>query len=502
MRLMGLATALAMSASVALATPYDIIINNGRVIDPESGTDFIADVGIRGGRIVEIGTNLTSATEIIDATGLIVTAGFIDLHSHAIFSDAGQLYQLYDGVTTALELEAGAHPVADALDRFADGARINIGSAAGYLNARLDVKDGISRVHIGDQGLALSGIHGLYGVARSALGYPLMAMYEPADDTEIDALLAAMAEDLEAGAIGISVLADYMSEALSPHELKRIFEFAAARNQIIFTHMRRPPIQGDTSGLEEMIRLAEETGAGVHICHINSNATNAITEFLALVVDAQRRGVDITAEVYPYLASSTFIGANAYGRDWRRMYGTDYWDIEDPATGERMTEASFLALRESDPEHIIIQHYAQPEWLREGVAMNGIMIASDAMSKPTMDFRVHPRGAGTFTRVVGPLVREGVLSLNDAIAKMTLLPAQRLQTIAPAFAHKGRLRPGMDADIVIFDAATISDQATYADPNQFSTGIAHVLIGGEFALKDGAALEEARVGRVIRATEP
>ncbi|MEQ9520281.1 MAG: amidohydrolase family protein [Parvibaculum sp.] len=490
--------------SFLLSTPtwsgsYDLIIKNGRVIDTETGLDRITDVAISNGRIEAIGDNLTDAPQLIDASGLVVAPGFIDLHSHAVFSDAGQFFHLSDGVTSALELEAGAHPVGDPLSRFPNGSFINYGSAAGYLNARLAVKDGIYRAHSGDKGLALANVFGVYGATRAALGYPLHAMFEESSDADIDATLLAIKQDLDDGAIGIALLADYMSEGLSTHELRRIFEFAADNKQIIITHMRRPARRGDPAGLNEMLQMAEETGAALHICHINSNALNAIDTFLGMIRDARSKGVDVSTEAYPYTASSTLIGANAFSRDWRRMYGTDYSDIEDPETGQRLTEQSFNELRTSEPNHAIIQHVSKPEWLNPAIAEPDVIIASDAMPKPTMDFRVHPRGIGTFSRVVGPMVREGVLTLNDAIAKMTLLPAQRLERMAPSFAHKGRLQPGMDADITIFDATTVTDRATYADPNQTSEGIIHVIIAGQIALTDSKVVDTVRAGGALRA---
>ncbi|MEH6558883.1 MAG: amidohydrolase family protein [Oceanicoccus sp.] len=489
-------TFLVLSSSLIIAGDFDLMLKGGRVIDPETGLDSVRDVAIVDGRIAALGADLGPSKETIDVTGLIVAPGFIDLHSHGAFSQANHQYALYDGVTTVLELEAGAHPVSDAREPISDKAILNFGSSTGYLNARMLIKDGIIRPHFKVTGL--SSFKGLWSAIRYQLGYDSQATHGQASDQEITAILQLLEEDLADGAIGIGFLLDYMSEGVSANEVKRLFEFAAKRNQVIFVHLRRPEIQGDPLGLIEIIQAAEQSGASVHIHHLVSLATKASEKFLALLRAAQTRGVDITTEIYPYQAGSTSIGANVFGRDWQKSFGITYSDIEYPVTGQRLTEARFNELRESDPSAVIIHHYRKEEWIKRVLTEDGVMVASDAMLMKDLSSRVHPRSVGTFSRVLGRYVRDqGVLTIPLAIRKMTLLPAKRLEDMVPAMKRKGRIQEGADADIIVFKADTITDLGTYKEPNQFSVGMKHVLIGGQLALRDGKQVENVTNGRLV-----
>ena len=247
--------------------------------------------------------------------------------------------------------------------------------------------------------------------------------------------------------------------------------------------------------VHEMIANAASTGAGVHIVHIGSSGLGQVPTLLSLIEGAQERGLDVTTEVYPYTAASTDIRAAIFDPGWRERFGSDYGDIEWDATGERLTEETFNERREAGGR--IIAHIIPQEMFELALAHPLVMVASDGV--PFLDGNGHPRGAGTFARVLGRYVREeGLLTLMDALRKMTLMPAQRLEAYVPQMANKGRLRVGADADITVFDPATVIDNATFEAPTQPSGGIEHVLVSGTFVVRDAELIEDALPGQAIR----
>ncbi|MXX28780.1 MAG: amidohydrolase family protein [Gammaproteobacteria bacterium] len=489
-----------LGSAMPLAQPYDLAILNGRVVDPETGLDAVKNVGIANGRIEVVTDGAIHGAKVIDATGLVVAPGFIDLHSHGALSEANQAFQLRDGVTTTLELEAGVRE----LPEVARGAArlINFGASAGYLNARMETLDGLTSRHLSDtEGSSFIGLHGFWSLVKYQLGISLRVTEGAATDEEIDGIHEILEQEIARGALGVGFLLDYMSDGIAPREVERLFDWAGARDQVIFVHMRRMPVAGDPSALRRLLTLAERSGAGLHVCHITSAATRNIAGFLKRIRDARDRGVDVTTETYPYWAGSTFIAAQVFDRDWQQTFGTSYQDIEYPETGERLTKARFGQLRSKRPDAVVIHHYNQERWVTPAVVAPGVIIASDAMHKAAPDDAVHPRSAGTFSRVIGRYVREdGLLSLMEALGKMTLLPARRMEPLADAFERKGRIQVGMDADLTLFDLGKIIDQATYNSPNRPSTGVEYVVVNGRVALNRGQ-LSVERQGRWLKGNE-
>jgi N-acyl-D-aspartate/D-glutamate deacylase len=214
---------------------------------------------------------------------------------------------------------------------------------------------------------------------------------------------------------------------------------------------------------------------------------------------SRAEGLDITTEVYPYTAASTGINTAVFDEGWQTKLGISYKDIEWPPTGERFTDKQMWdEYRSKYPQGTVILHTMEEKWLEMALRHPGIMIASDAMKIQSLQQRVHPRGMGTHARVLGSYVREkNILSLADAISRMTYLPAKRLENFTPVMKNKGRIQAGTDADITIFDPNEVIDQATFSDPNKFSKGIKYVIVDGQIVVKDEEILPGVFPGKPI-----
>jgi dihydroorotase len=219
-------------------------------------------------------------------------------------------------------------------------------------------------------------------------------------------------------------------------------------------------------------------------------------ELIAMIEGAQRRGLDVTTECYPYTAASTELQSTIFDPGWQESQAITYKDLQWAETGERLTAETFEKYRKQGGVVVI---FAIPENVaRQAVANPNVMIASDGMRLTGP--KVHPRGQGTFSRVLGHYVREEkALDLMTALRKMTLMPAQRLEKRAPMFKNKGRIRVGADADITVFDPARIIDKATFEEPLQYSEGIEFVLVNGVAVLKGGQLVDGVFPGRATRA---
>jgi len=249
--------------------------------------------------------------------------------------------------------------------------------------------------------------------------------------------------------------------------------------------------------IQELLADAAISGASLHIVHIGSSGGSRVPLLLDMIDRARLNGLDVTTEVYPYTAWSTFIGAAIFDGEFTTLLGLDYGDIELPSTGERLNRAQFQLIREQAPGTIIIGHAMDESNVTAAIAHPGVMIASDGMFY--QEGRAHPRGAGTFSRVLGRYVREKrALSLMEALGKMSYLPARRMEDVVPQMRKKGRINEGADADIVVFDPDTVADQATFAEPALPSIGIRYLLVNGQVVLHDGILREGVYAGQPVR----
>jgi len=305
---------------------------------------------------------------------------------------------------------------------------------------------------------------------------------------------------LDAGALGIGMGINY-TPAASREEIMHAFGVAARHHAPVFVHLRSAGLlenAGGVAGVQEVLADAAATGAPLHVVHVTSMGLGATPVLLDLIDGARARGLDVTTEAYPYTAGATMLQSAIFDPGFQERMGIGYKDILWAATGERLTAESFERYRKQGglavifmiPDSAADQAYRDPE----------VMVASDGGFQIQNGQPIgHPRSAGTHARILGRFVRErGVISLMDGVRKMTLLPARRLERVDPEMKRKGRVQPGADADLVVFDPARIIDRATFEQPAQYSDGIVHVLVNGTFVVRGSNLVPGVMPGRPVR----
>ena len=453
---------------------FDIVIANGRVMDPESKLDAVRHIGIRGKSIAAISATPLKGKRVIDANGMVVTAGFIDLHSHGQ-DEENYRYKAMDGVTTALELEVGASPVAQWYAAREGKSLINFGATVGHVPVKMKV--------LGDTGDFLPRDN---------------AVTRKATPEQIQQVTDLIKRGLDEGALGIGFGINYVPTT-TRKEVLDLFKLAAERKVVNFVHMRHAGGVEPGSAIEalqEVIADTAATGAALHVVHLTSTCLRNTPTCLQMIEGARQRGLDVSTEAYPYTATQTNLDSAIYDEGWQERLGMTYKDLQWVATGERLTAETFAKYRKQGGS--VIGH-SIPEEISKLAAGNAqVIVASDGM---IFNSKGHPRGAGTFARVLGYYVREQkTVSLMDALRKMSLLPAQRLESSAPMMRNKGRIKVGADADVIVFDPARVTDKATFENPAQYSSGISQVLVNGVAVVQDGKLVETVKPGVAIRRT--
>jgi N-acyl-D-aspartate/D-glutamate deacylase len=395
-----------------------------------------------------------------------------------------QEYQLHDGITTALELEWGIDHLEQWYALRKSKALINYGASVCWPFERFksfekyqsDVETLRQKMIAGESTIEL-----LFKILPPSYSDKLTA-------EETSRMTINIKRSLEEGGIGIGVPIGYLPGTPSG-EMFQVYQLAAEWNALVFSHVRNP----DIISIQEVIADAAVTGVPLHIVHINSMSLGQIQVALDMIQAANRKGIDITTELYSYTAGSTLINSAMFDKGWQEKLGITYGDLQWVATGERLTKETFEAYRKTGGA--LILHAMKPEWIKTGIAAPGVMIASDGMPYSKL---AHPRTAGTFSRVLGKYVREDkVIDLNTAIEKMTLLPAKRLEGVAPMMRLKGRIQVGADADITIFNPNTVIDKATFERGLEFSAGIEYVMVNGIFVLRNGKTITTVFPGQPV-----
>jgi N-acyl-D-aspartate/D-glutamate deacylase len=454
-----------LSAQTTLDTSYDRVILGGHVMDPASGLNAVRNIGLLDGRIAVITTEALRGRDTVDARGLVVAPGFIDLHAHGQTPETYR-FQSLDGVTTSLELELGTANVAAWYRERSAGERINYGVSIGHIKVRMSV------MH--DSGIVMPVGEGAYRAASPA---------------QIREIAEGIESGLSDGAVSIGAGFPY-TPAATRDELMAVFRVAARARTSLHVHIR-PGV----AGLREALSLASETNAPLHVVHINSAALAETPVMLEMIEAARARGQDVTTEAYPYSAGMTEIQSATIQDIYRTAPDERMAELEWPPTGERLSRETFERYtRMGGP---VVVHTNTEQMVAAAIGSPLTLIASDAYWRNGSG---HPRTTGTFSKVLGRYVREArSLSLMQAIHKMTLMPAQRLERRVPAMRNKGRLRVGADADLTIFDAARVMDRSTYREPSLQPVGIQHVIVNGVSVVANGRAVDGVAPGRPLRA---
>jgi len=458
---------LIVSVGTLAGQSYDLVINNGRVLDPATNLDATRSIGVRAGKIAVISATPLRGTHTIDAKGLVVTPGFIDLHSHGQTPE-NYRFKARDGVTTALEMEAGANPVDAWYKERIGRALINFGATSGDLPAHMAVMHDTGALLPRDK-----------AVERAAT---------PAEQQQVRDRIR---QGLREGALGIGMGIAYLPHE-SRDEVREIFRLAAAEKAVLYVHMRNggPVEPGVIDSVREMIDDAAATKASVHIVHITSMGLRQTPDCLKMIAEARAKGLDITTEAYPYTAGMTDLGSAIFDEGWQgRQGGITYHDLQWAATGERLTAETFAKYRKQGG--FVAIHSIPEDIVRLAMGNPLVMIASDGILN---EGKGHPRAAGTFARVLGRYVREQhALTLMDAVRKMTVMPADRL-----GMPNKGRIAAGADADLTVFDPARVIDRATFENPAQYSEGIPYVVVNGAVVVDRGNLVSTVTPGKPVR----
>ncbi len=496
-----------------MAETYDTIIRGGRVMDPETGFDEVCDLAIRHGTIAKIGKITAKSAREIDATGLIVAPGFLDIHAHGQ-SVAADRMQAFDGVTTTLELEVGALPVAGWYDRQARIPRaLNYGTAAAWIFGRKAVMGSIeldAEVHPIDQ----------MGAGADDMRWS----NDAADSEQTEAIVAHVRQGLDEGAIGIGIPNGYAPGA-GVKEMSEICDLAFEYGTPTFTHiayLSNIDPQSSVDSYVRLIGLAGATGAHMHICHLNSTSLMDIERVVELVARAQAQGLPVTTEAYPYGTGATVVSAGFFvDPDFTKRTGSEYSNVELIHNHHRFTGREDIErARNASPTDLVMWHFLDVDVNAEhrrlldlSVTYPEGSIASDAMPWINADGKIyeglewplpddlsaHPRSSGTFTRFLREYVRErGVMTLMEGLAKCTVLPGRVIEGCAPQIARKVRLQEGCDADIVIFDMENLTDCADFIAMNRPSKGVEHLLVNGVAVIEGGVLIPDAAPGQAIR----
>jgi N-acyl-D-aspartate/D-glutamate deacylase len=473
---------LALSATIVSAQQYDLVLEGGRVIDPETGLDAVRNVGIRDGKIVRVSSEALSGRRVVHASGLVVAPGFIDLHQHGQDMESQRVKAL-DGVTTALELEIGVPDVTQFLKAKEGRSLIHYGTSASHAAARAQVFGAPLRSELGKTHAGIPEILPKSGPATD----------QPATPEQIEGMRERLRAELDAGGLAVGMGIQYTPGA-TRLEVIDMFCLAAERRLPVYTHVRssgRAEPGSSIESISEVIGAAAITGASLHIVHINSSCMRDSLECLSLVGGARARGLDVTTEAYPYIAGMTSINSALFNPGWQDKLGISYGELVLPETGEHVTKERFDELHNSTTTHSVLIFSNTQEMVDKVIPHPLVMIASDGAEG-------HPRNAGTYSRVLAQYVREkGTMTLMDALRKMSLMPAEMLERSTPAARQKGRLQEGADADIVVFDAGTISDRSTFQKPMEPSVGVRYLVVGGTVVVDEGKIMPYVFPGRAL-----
>lgn len=456
-----------------------VYIYGGTVVDPSQGLECLADIVCKDGKVSELLTAPSEAVRhtwrdrsdlSIDATGKIVCPGFIDIHMHEdpYDEETDTIKQNISkcmvrmGVTTAVGGNCGSNNAApdhylDVVDR--DGYAVNLALMAGHTFLRDRCSD--------------------------------VSKYDSVDDETIEAMAKLGKQYLNAGCVGISFGVKYIP-GTRWEEIIRLSKLCRDGDKVVSSHVRND-VNGVFDACRELADIGREAGVKVQFSHVGSmGGYGQMKQLLAQIEGHRSEGIDLMCDCYPYDAFCTEIGATTYDADKFAAYQSDYSRIllcDGPYAGQLCTKETFEEMRAQRPDTLTVGYFMRQEDVDMALAAPYVMLGSDGILAGDQG---HPRAAGSFPRFLRQYAVSGKMSLSDAIAKMTTMAANRLQ-----LSRKGSLKPGCDADIVVFDLNRVEDRATYTQAVLPPKGIDWVLIGGQIAVKEGQLVRD-NLGRSVR----
>ncbi len=447
-----------------------VLIKNGHIVDPKQGLDGKKNIYIEDGKVSCLTDGEPAADHVIDAEGLIVCPGFIDIHMHEdkIDSETGRIQDsmsrsaLHMGVTLDIGGNCGDNvcdPVKflDMIEE--DGAPVNIGLLVGhtFLRNRKGVKD----------------------------------KYKPISEDDLNEMTKNCRRFLEQGCLGVSFGVKYVP-GTTWNEIISLCRLCRKDDKLVASHVRAD-VDGVFDAADELARMGSEAGVKVQFSHIGSmGGYGQMAKLLENIQGYRRQGIDMLCDCYPYNAFSTGIGETTYDDGFLESYQADYDSIlivNGKYRGRRCTKEIFDELRKTAPDTATVGYFMRAEDVEMALMSPLVMLGSDGIREDGLG---HPRASGSFARFISDYIRPGKISLSDGVKKMTTMAADRLN-----LPHKGNLLPGSDADIVIFDMEKVKDKATYEDGQIPPEGFEWVLIGGEVALHKDEIIND-RLGRPVR----
>jgi len=486
--------------NVVHAQDYDLVILDGRVMDPETMLDAKRNVGVKDGKIAIITTEKIQGKETIKAKGHVVAPGFIDTHSHTVVTEIGQKIHLRDGVTTALELEAGVYPVGLWYDSWKGRGQVNYGATASFIGVRETVFNPKYKTPDG------ANVNDILLPTAAHMTFDWSATV--ATDVQINDILGRYEEGLKEGALGVGNTAGYMPQGLTTREVDGAMALVGKYGGVMAMHGRyssqMPPHSGLLGTSEALAAAAAHDGALI-VQHMAAQCLRLTPHCQALIDAAYHEGTQVIAEIYMYTYGASIVGAPYLKPDnYQRNMGHTYKDITNQLTNEPLTKESYEQLMKDAPNTPIMFENATKQDMYVALAHPTAIIASDAMQysnksdrklarawdTPYDQMNGHPRGAGTRGKLFRLVREDDLMPLMLAISKITFMPAKFLADNGiEQMASKGRMQVGMDADITIFDPDKVTDNSTNKDGALPTTGIPYVVVNGVVVVKDSKVLK-------------
>lgn len=454
---------------------FDLVIQNGQVTDPSGRISSRLNVGVKSGSIAAVTRDDIKGEKEIDAEGLIVSPGFIDMHMHEDPYDSNR--DDFDFLIADSMLKMGVTTVI--------GGNCGIGAAENPINY-LDAADRLGYpVNIG--------MLSPHANLRKAFGD--FSRYEGADRHSIEEMSELLQNHLDGGCLGLSFGMEYIP-GVGRMEAVELMKVVEKNDKLVAVHQRS---DGDRAvdSVAELAGYAAETGARLQISHLSSMCSfGSMSDAISVIDSCRINGMDILFDGYPYYAFCTTIGSAVFDEGFldKYGYGEEYFSRLQVDSGFgntiEMNREDFYTIRQKDPGALVVAHILDSEEVDLCLTHPACIVVSDGLYSNRQG---HPRGSGTFPKLIREYVLERkLMTLDQAVEKITWLPAQRM-----GLNRKGSLKPGSDADITIFDLNRIRDAATYQEPLKPPAGIEYVIINGQIALKNGE-IKKSRLGTSVR----